>query len=99
MTVAEEYNYSLGLYENLTGKPVWVTETGIPSNGQPGLSEAAQASFLRQDIILLSSHPYVSRIYWFNIQGSGNGLDYGLLNSTTSVPKPAWIQLLKLSGR
>ncbi len=99
MTVAEEYNYSLGLYENLTGKPVWVTETGIPSNGQPGLSDAAQASFLRQDIILLSSHPYVTRIYWFNIQGSGNGLDYGLLNSTTSVPKPAWIQLLKLSGR
>lgn len=98
VTVYEDFNYTLNLYENLTGKPIWVTETGIPSNNWTAgvsLSEQKQASFLRQDFTFLSNHSSVRRIYWFNlIGGAATGADYGLLNSTTLKPKQSWYSFL-----
>ncbi len=97
-TLAWVYNYTLGAYENLTGKPVWITETGITSNDWfPGLNYSAQkqASYLTQDMGLLASHSFVKRVYWFHLVGlNGKGGDYGLLNSTTLAPKPAWYSFL-----
>ncbi len=91
------YNYTLGLYENLTSKPVWITEAGTPSNNFTAglnLSEENQARFLRQDLDLFSSHTFVKRIYWFHLVGSGGGIDYGILNATTLQPKPSWYAFL-----
>jgi hypothetical protein len=97
-TLAEEYNYTLLLYENLTHKPVWITETGITSNNWTAgldLSEQKQASFLKQEFDFFSSYPFVQRVYWFNLLGSGgNTPDYGLLNETTLQPKPSWYSFL-----
>ncbi len=94
-TIEEELNYTLNLYENLTGKPIWITETGLPSNSNYTLSlnftEQEQASFLNQDMNFFASYPFVKRIYWFHLVGyASRGLDYGLLNASTLQPKPAW---------
>lgn len=97
-TLVDEYNYTISLYENLTGKPIWITETGISSNNWTAglnLSEQKQASFLNQDLSFLSSYSFVKRIYWFNLLGSSTGADYGLLNYSTLKPKPAWYQFIK----
>lgn len=91
-TLAEYLATDLGSYENLTGKPIWITETGIPSNngaGWSGMSEQTQALFLSQDLSFFASYPFVKRIYWFNLEGPADGADYGLLNATLS-PKPSW---------
>ncbi len=94
-TIEEELNYTLNLYENLTGKPVWITETGLPSNSNYTLglnfTEQEQASFLNQDMNFFTSYPFVKRIYWFHLDGyASRGLDYGLLNASTLQPKPSW---------
>ena len=97
-TLSQGYNFTLGLYENLTGKPIWITETGIASNNfAAGLnfSNQNQADFLIQEMNLFTSHQFVKRIYWFNLEGiTGYGGDYGLLNATTRLPKPAWFDFL-----
>jgi hypothetical protein len=95
VTLAQWYNQTINLYENLTHKPIWVTETGIPSNNFTegvSFSEQRQASFIYQDLSLLSSYQFIQRIYVFDLAGSlqSGGPDYGLLNSTTLKPKPSW---------
>ena len=96
-TLEQEYNFTLNLYENLTGKPIWITETGIPSNNWTAgvsLSEQRQASFLVQDFDFFASHPFVKRMYWFHLVGYAGSADYGLLNATTMAPKPSWYSFL-----
>jgi hypothetical protein len=97
-TLEQSYNNTLNMYENLTGKPIWITETGIPSNNWTAginYSEQKQAAFLRQDFDFFASHQFVKRIYWFHLIGYANrGEDYGLLNMTTMQPKPAWYSFL-----
>ncbi len=98
-TIAEELNYTVNLYENLTGKPIWITETGLPSNSNYTLglnfTGQEQNTFLQQDMGFYSSYPFVKRIYWFHLEGSvARGLDYGLLNGTTLQPKPSWYSFL-----
>ncbi len=102
VTLGQLYNYTLFMYENMTGKPIWITETGITSNNWVqglNMSQQKQASFLMQDFGLFASHPYVKRVYWFNLQGpaSGNTPDYGLLNAGTLQPKPAFGAFLYFS--
>ncbi len=95
-TVMQTLAFTLNLYENLTGKPVWITETGMPSNIwylSLNDSEQRQASFLKQDLTFLASYPFVARIYWYALMNSG-GPDFGLLNSSTLSPKPAWSTFL-----
>jgi putative glycosyl hydrolase len=96
-TLEQEYSFVLDLYENMTGKPVWITETGAPSNNwASGLnySEQNQASFMRQDMEFFISYPFVKRVYWYALLDSGSGADFGLLNMTTLEPKPAWYSFL-----
>ncbi len=96
-TIGQYLNADLNSYENLTGKPIWITETGIPSNngnGWTNMSEQRQASFLVQDLDFFASHPFVKRIYWFHLVGYAGISDYGLLNASTMKPKPAWYSFL-----
>ncbi len=89
MTLGQELNLTLNAYENLTGKPIWVTETGYASNGTPR-SDLLQAAALRQSMGFLSQYGFVKRIYWFHLAGASGAADFGLLNPNTLQPKPAW---------
>ncbi len=93
MTLGQELNLTLNAYENLTGKPIWVTETGYASNGST-LSNQLQASALRQSMDFLSQYGFVRRIYWFHLAGSSGAADFGLLNPKTLQPKPAWYSFM-----
>ncbi len=99
-TTGALFSKYLDAYENLTGKPVWVTEVGLPSNhnisGIPpayfNSSLQKQATFLNQTFSLFASKPYVRAAVWFNLVGSVHppyNFDFGLLNATTLEPKPA----------
>ncbi|MEM0200905.1 MAG: glycosyl hydrolase [Candidatus Micrarchaeaceae archaeon] len=98
ITVAQVYNFTLNLYENLTKKPIWITETGIPSNNWTqgiNFSQKKQALFLTQEIMFFSNYSFIKRVYWYDLLGSTNGgADFGLLNSTTTIPKPAFYNFL-----
>lgn len=101
-TVAQLFNYSLGEYESLTSKPIYVTETGMPSNnwtsGQ-NFSQNGQAEFLIEDTKLFASHNYVKAIYWFNLYGkTGYGANFGLLNPNLT-PNKAFLEYYYLSTR
>lgn len=100
-TLGMFYNATLNVYENMTHKPIWITETGIPSNNFTAglnLSEQDQASFLNQDMQFFSKYPFVRRIYWFDFWDSPGGTqDYGLLNGSLQ-PKPAWYSFVRFVG-
>ena len=96
-SVGSVFNQSLSMYENLTGKPIWITEVGMPSNNlteiAPGLtsSYAKQSEFLNQTFSLFASKPYVAGIFWFNINGYIDrpyNLSMGLFTKNFT-PKPA----------
>ena len=97
-TMGGIFNQSLESYEKLTGKPIWITEFGIPSNngtglgGELGNSQYKQAEFLNQTFNLFLSKPYVAGISWFNLAGLADApynFDFGLLNASTLAAKPA----------
>ena len=96
-TIASIFNESLSMYENLTGKPIWITEVGIPSNNGTGLqptlgnSYGKQAEFLNQTFSLFAAKPYVHGIFWFEINGyadSPYNFSFGLF-SKQFRPKPS----------
>jgi hypothetical protein len=83
--VGQILNRSLSEYENLTSKPIWITEVGMPSNiGQ------SQTDFLNQVMSLFLTKTYVKGVFWYNLVGYSGSADYGLLNATTMAPKPSW---------
>jgi Glycosyl hydrolase catalytic core len=100
-TMGQAWSDGLNAYENLTGKPIWITETGIPSNSWTNSNGEiiqstvqSQAEFLTQSFGFLSSKPYVAAIFWFNLEGISDppfNRDFGLLNMTTLEPKPAMV--------
>jgi hypothetical protein len=108
LSVGDIFNVSLAEYENLTGKPIWITEFGIPSNNAPqyganlGDSDVKQAEFVNQTVALFGSKPYVQGLIWFHLVGEIDppyDLDFGLLNSTTLAPKPAMYAYMKLESQ
>ncbi len=97
VTMGDIFNGSLSAYENLTNKPIWITEIGIPSNNGIGLgnmldnSYNKQALFLNQTFSLFTSKPYMAGIFWFNANGyvdSPYNFSFGLFNRSFS-PKPS----------
>ncbi|MGC8688155.1 MAG: glycosyl hydrolase [Candidatus Micrarchaeia archaeon] len=94
----------LNMYENLTKKPIFITETGISSNNGTGIPDyifddslTKQKLFLNQVFSLYLSKPYIKGIIWFNLIGYVNkpyNMDFGLLNNTTMQPKPAWYSFI-----
>ena len=103
-TLGNILNDTLSAYENMTGKPIWITEIGIPSNNGTGTpvylndSTQKQSLFLNQTYSLLLSKPYVKGIFWFNLVGYVHPpyeIDFGLLNATTLKPKPSFYDLVR----
>ncbi len=82
----------LSAYENLTGKPIWITETGLPVIAGTQLTQDAQSAFMREGIAFFSSFVYIKRVYWFDLWEGSKQYDYGLLNDTdpTGTAKAAW---------
>ncbi len=92
------FNNELNLYENLTKKPIWITETGIPSainNSYPNFINATpqrQLEFLNQTMQLFTSKNYIRAIFWFDLKGSVDkpyNLDFGLFYANMTK-KPAF---------
>ncbi len=95
LTLGEIWASMIQTYYELTGKPIWFTETGMPiNNGIPPVahlnnSSEKQALFLRQSFALLSNFTYSRGVYWWNLFGpSEQGLEFGLLNADHS-PRPS----------
>ena len=83
-------NQTLAEYESFTGKPIWITETGMPTNAE-GSNDSTQAEFAGQELSTLMAKPYIKAVLWYNLVSSTpQSLDFGLLNYTTMQPKPAW---------
>ncbi|MEM0148536.1 MAG: glycosyl hydrolase, partial [Candidatus Micrarchaeaceae archaeon] len=96
-TVGKQFNYWLGMYENLTHKNIWITETGMPSSAnstyQLNISNAQQEEFLNQSFSLFLSKSYVKAVFWFNLYGTADfpyNLDFGLLYPNMTK-KPAFL--------
>jgi len=80
-----------------TAKPIWLTEFGwSTASATYGVTEAQQASFLTSAYTWLSSRPYVTNtfwyqlrnVYWLNDASSDLEANYGVLRVDYS-PKPA----------
>ncbi len=94
-------------YESLTGKPIWITEFGIPSgsNASVGYSQSNQEAFMVQAFNLFNKYPYIKRVYWYDLWGLSDGPvgnNFGLLNlsnPTIGKPSPAWYSFLSIYSR
>ena len=91
------WNQTLLAYEELTQKPIWITEIGMPASSRllTGFSPSLQNEFMIQSFDLLNSMRFVKRVYWYDLWGLSDGAeenDFGLLNLSNPFlePKPAW---------
>jgi len=84
----------LEMFEALTGKPVWITQTGMPSNlPDKGATPESQANYLTQAFDFLSQYSYVKVIIWTYLYTLTDQYDYGLLTAapvSEQAPKPAY---------
>jgi hypothetical protein len=104
-TLGQIFDEALSAYEALTGKPIWITETGIPSNNGTGYtppldnSPQRQALFLNQTFSLFASRAYVKAVFWFDLSGYSNSpwnFDFGLV-SPSGAAKPALLEFQSFS--
>ncbi|MDE1768354.1 MAG: hypothetical protein KGH62_03220, partial [Candidatus Micrarchaeota archaeon] len=105
LTMGGEWNYTIGLYENLTHKPIWITETGLESpNSYTDSNE--QTLYMNQTLRVLSASPFVKRVYWFQLASYPN-FPWGLIQLPyfgfqQMEIKPAWniyVNFSKNEGR
>ena len=105
ITQREWINATLSAYENLTSKPILITEIGIPSNDSTdhslGLNNtnASQSEFLKKSFSLLLSKRYIAGVFWFNLYGAVKPpyeLDYGLF-ADMMKPKPSAYAFMEFS--
>lgn len=103
--INQQWSAGLSAYENLTHKPIWITETGMPSasqNIEAGYTPNTQNAFLVQDFSFFNSFPYVKRVYWYDLWGLSDAPvnnDFGLLNLSnpdSHIQKPAWQTFLSI---
>lgn len=100
MTAGQVWQNNLNDFESLFGNmPIWITETGIPSNSYSGynstlpMSPQKQALFLTQSFSFMLSEPNVKAVFWWDVvQNTANhpDRDYGLFNASTGSPKPVF---------
>jgi hypothetical protein len=101
----EEWPKNLQQYENVTQKPIWITEFGRQSaqaNSTQHYSQDNQKYFIVQAMGIFASLPFVKRAYVYSLAGLSNppdNTDFGLLNATTLHPKVAWTSFLSLYGK
>lgn len=93
----------LSAYWNLTRKPIWITETGIPAHSYayPSMyNQQVQNTFLIQDIRFFNNFSYVKSVYWYDLWGLSDGAqgnNFGLLNLSEPYlgkPNQAWNSFL-----
>jgi len=77
-----------------SGKPIWITEFGAPSDGPNGVGAYGEAAELKQAITLSKSTRWIAAIYIYSWQDLGtkkwtNADWFGLLNHA-GKPKPAY---------
>ncbi|MDE1834373.1 MAG: hypothetical protein KGH64_03485 [Candidatus Micrarchaeota archaeon] len=95
LTLAGEWGYALNLYENLTHKPIWVTEIGYEA-GNLTAQDIQQPKFMEQSLNLLSSYPFVKRIYWFQLANYPT-YPWGLIEMPGMQLNPAWYIYINFS--
>jgi hypothetical protein len=87
---------NLAEFENVTHKPIWITEYGRQSAGTgttQHYSQANQNDFFVQTTSLFANLSFIKRGYVYNLAGLSNppdNFDFGLLNATTLKPKLVW---------
>ncbi len=100
---SDEWAQYLNAYENLTHKPIFITEFGFPASSKliPGYSQKSQMEFMEEGLDTFSSLPYIKQVYWYDLWGLSDGAlgnDYGLLNLTNpsnGTPNLAWYTFLQ----
>lgn len=55
---------SLSTVDQITGKPIWITEIGEPSAPDPYTSQG-QATYIHDNFVAL--YPYVDKIFWYEL--------------------------------
>ncbi|MGC8662500.1 MAG: glycosyl hydrolase [Candidatus Micrarchaeia archaeon] len=90
-------------YENMTKKPIWITEFGMPSASAiiPGLTQKGQNYFLLESTFFFNKFTYIKRVYWYDLWGLSDGNaenNFGLLNLTNPEGRPsiAWYNFTKI---
>jgi hypothetical protein len=102
---SEEWPKNLAQFENLTKKPIWITEFGrqtAEANSNQHYSQQNQNAFIVQSMGIFTNLSFVKRAYVFNLAGLSNppdNTDFGLLNATTLKPKVAWSTFLTFYGK
>ena len=97
-----EWPKNLRQFENVTGKPIWITEFGRQSaeaNTKVSYSQQNQNDFIMQAMGIFENLSFVKRAYVYTLAGLSNppdNTDFGLLNATTLKPKLAWGTFLNL---
>ncbi len=106
-STANEWSQWISQYESMTGKPIWITEFGMPSssNVSAGYSQANQMEFMVQAFNLFNKYPYIKRAYWYDLWGLSDGYagnDFGILNISDPLygkPSRAWNAFLSVYNR
>jgi hypothetical protein len=93
-------------------KPVWATELGWSTNRPcagsdetPGVTEDAQATYLRGALRFLAARPWVRAAFWYDIRDDGDDPcaredNFGLLRRAAPMsPKPAYRALKDVIAR
>jgi hypothetical protein len=98
-TYSQVWTLGLQKAEALTSKPIWITETGMPSdtyiidNGTTiSGSTQLQAAFVQQAYSLFAGFPYIKGVFWYSTYGISElpvKADCGLFYLNTYQPKPA----------
>ena len=91
LTLQQLWSAVITEYEQLTGKPVWFTETGEPIDSPPNdptppvlaNSLQKQAAFLDQSFSFLSSFSFTRAIFWFKLVGPSQYYNNSVLLYTT----------------
>ncbi len=73
--------------EQITKKPIWVTEYGYPSNGGSDYNEANQEAWLQKNFAPLKAH--ADKVFWYELydettHGSAKENSFGLLMTNES---------------
>ncbi len=93
----KSWSSGIQAYEDLTGKPIFITEFGMPSRSALlGYSPDIQNSFLIKSLSLFDNFSYIKRAYWYDLWGVSDGslsANFGLLNLSNPYygkPSIAW---------
>ncbi|MBZ5515366.1 MAG: endo-1,4-beta-xylanase [Acidobacteriia bacterium] len=77
-----------------SAKPIWITEIGWYTRGDPSaVDEAVQAERVRQVFSIAGQYPFVTKVFWYQLQDCGNDANnpqqnYGLFRADGGA-KPA----------